>query len=57
MKQLGSEVEGFSERVEYKDADGKTKVEYARFERPVTDQCMLMIQGCSGKRDDLCELC
>ena len=26
MKQLGSEVEGFSEKVEYKDADGQTKV-------------------------------
>ena len=32
MKQLiGSELEGFSEKVEYKDVDGKTKVEYARF--------------------------
>jgi hypothetical protein len=36
MKQLiGSELEGFSEKVEYKDVDGKTKVEYARFERLV----------------------
>jgi hypothetical protein len=35
MKQLGSEVESFSEKVEYKDADGKMKVECARFERLV----------------------
>jgi hypothetical protein len=40
MKQLGSEIEGFSEKVEYKDVNGKLKVEYARFERLVTDQCM-----------------
>jgi hypothetical protein len=40
MKQLGSEIEGFSEKVEYKDVNGKLKVDYARFERLVTDQCM-----------------
>jgi hypothetical protein len=27
MKQLGSEIEGFSEKVEYKDVNGKLKVE------------------------------
>ena len=35
MKQLGSEIEGFSEKVEYKDADEKIKVQYASFERLV----------------------
>jgi hypothetical protein len=49
MKQLGSEVEGFSEKVEYKDADGKTKVEYARFERLVTDQCMFRYKDARGR--------
>jgi hypothetical protein len=48
MKQLiGSELEGFSEKMEYKDVDGKTKVEYARFERLVfrykDARAMLMI--------------
>jgi hypothetical protein len=40
MKQLGSEIQGFSENVEYKGVNGKLKVEYARFESLVTDQCM-----------------
>jgi hypothetical protein len=30
MKQLGSEIEGFTENGEYNDANGKTIVEYAR---------------------------
>ena len=49
MKQLGSEVESFSEKVEYKDADGKTKVECARFERLVTDQCMFRYKDARGR--------
>jgi hypothetical protein len=49
MKQLGSEVESFSEKVEYKDADGKMKVECARFERLVTDQCMFRYKDARGR--------
>ena len=49
IKHLGSEVEGFSEKVEYKDANGKTKVEYARFERLVTDQCMFRYKDSRGR--------
>jgi hypothetical protein len=39
MKQLWSEIEGFSEKVEYKDVDGKTKVDDFRLsvDRRTTD--------------------
>ena len=49
MKQLGSEIEGFSEKVEYKDADGKIKVQYASFERLVTDKCMYRYKDARGR--------
>jgi hypothetical protein len=49
MKQFGSEIEGFSEKVEYKDVNGKMKVEYARFERLVTDQCMFRYKDARGR--------
>ena len=49
MKQFGSEIKGFSEKVEYKDVNGKLKVEYARFERLVTDQCMFRYMDARGR--------
>ena len=49
MKQLGSEIEVLSEKVEFKDADGKIKVQYASFERLVTDQCMYRYKDARGR--------
>jgi len=49
MKHLGPEIEGFSEKVEFKDADGKIKVQYASFERLVTDQCMYRYKDARGR--------
>ena len=49
MKQLGSEIEVLSEKVECKDAHGKIKVQYASFERLVTDQCMYRYKDARGR--------
>ena len=49
MKQLGKEVEGFSEKVEYTDSKGEKKTEYARFEKLVTDQCMYRYRDAQGR--------
>jgi hypothetical protein len=49
MKQLRSEIEGLSEKMEYKDVNEKKKVEYARFERLVTDQCMFRYKDARGR--------
>ena len=53
MKQLGDEVLKFEERVEttVRDPDGKTRkrVEYARFERLMTDQCIYRYVDTQGR--------
>lgn len=49
MKQLGEEVEKFSEKVEYTDSRGEKKTEYARFEKLITDQCMYRYRDAQGR--------
>jgi hypothetical protein len=55
MKQLGFKIEGFSEKVEYKGANGKTNMLgggggcIARFERLVTVQCMYRYKDARGR--------
>jgi len=49
MQQFGSKIEGFTENGEYDDGNGKTIVEYARFERLVTDQCIYRYKDARGR--------
>ena len=49
MKQLGEEIEKFTENVEYKDAAGKERKETACFKRLITDQCMYRYKDAKGR--------
>lgn len=53
MKQVDSEIEGFSEKAKFNDTEGEMKVEHARVvERLVKDQCACSGTKVLGKRDD-----